>query len=142
MRSKHVVVLMLVLAASLCSHGAAASKSTGVYDLASDFALTQTPHSIWQYGYSATRSTDPGQFRNDLVVDMTNPIGFWHSSTAINTGVMSGYYPYVAHNPTRSTRVGPVGGWAVRPGEVAMEANGNGLYSLVRFVTPHSGIYH
>jgi hypothetical protein len=37
--------------------------------------------------------------------------------------------------------MGSQNGWAVRPGEVAMEASNTGQYSLIRFVAPVAGTY-
>jgi hypothetical protein len=42
---------------------------------------------------------------------------------------------------TPRSRMGSNNGWAVRPGEVAMEASNGGQYSLVRFVAPVAGTY-
>ena len=70
--------------------------------------------------------------------DSTGSIGFWHP--AANKGPGPGYYPYVAYNTTKQPQVG-CKGWAVRPGEIAMEASNSGQYSLVRFVAPVAGKY-
>jgi hypothetical protein len=37
--------------------------------------------------------------------------------------------------------MGSQNGWAIRPGEVAMEASNTGQYSLIRFVAPVAGTY-
>ena len=70
--------------------------------------------------------------------DPTSSIGFWHP--AANSGPGPGYYPYVAYNTTKQPQVG-CKGWAVRPGEIAMEGSTNGQYSLVRFTAPVAGTY-
>ena len=115
------------------------------FDLSADFSLHDNPNHVWQYGYSATNSLDPDQFRLDqqsdrvdMKCDSTGSIGFWHP--AANTGPGPGYYPYVAFNSAHQTLVG-CKGWPARPGEVAMEASNSGQYSLVRFVAPVSGTY-
>ena len=120
------------------------------FDLSSDFSFhdnpTRTsPNKVWQYGYSETNSLAPNQFRvdtqsdrTDMQCDPTGSIGFWHP--AANHGPGPGYYPYVAYNTTKQTQVG-CKGWAVRPGEVAMEASNSGQYSLVRFTAPAAGTY-
>jgi hypothetical protein len=115
------------------------------FDLSADFSFRDNPNKVWQYGYSATSSLAPDQFRIDMQsdrVDMqcdsTGSIGFWHP--AANHGPGPGYYPYVAHNTTKQSQVG-CKGWAVRAGEVAMEASNSGQYSLVRFVAPMAGTY-
>ncbi|MGC2403163.1 MAG: hypothetical protein WA510_25465 [Acidobacteriaceae bacterium] len=112
--------------------------SNRTFDLAQDFSFRDNLNSIWQYGYSATNSLDPADFRLDQYSDPTSPIGFWHPS--ISSGPGPGWYPYVAYNSSKQTQVGSKG-WAVRPGEVAMEASNAGQYSLVRFVAPKAGTY-
>jgi hypothetical protein len=98
---------------------------------------SQAP-SLWQYGYSETLSLDPAQFRPDTYTETVGPIRFWHP--AKNNGPGLGYYPYVALNTTRETQIGSKG-WAVRPGEIAMEASNIGQYSLVRFTAFDPGEY-
>src|ERR1700678_1097599 len=115
------------------------------FDLSAEFAFRDNPNKVWQYGYSATNSLVPDQFRVDtqsdrvdMQCDSTGSIGFWHP--AANHGPGSGYYPYVAYNTTKQSQVGCKGG-AVRAGEIAMEASNTGQYSLVRFVAPVAGTY-
>jgi hypothetical protein len=121
----------------------AAAQTT--FDLSADFTFRDNPGKVWQYGYSATNSLNPDQFRVDtqsdrvdMKCDSTGSIGFWHP--AANNGPGPGYYPYVAYNTTKQPQVG-CKGWAVRPGEVAMEGSNSGQYSLVRFVAPVAGTY-
>jgi hypothetical protein len=115
------------------------------FDLSTDFSFQKNPNKVWQYGYSATNSLAPDQFRIDEQSDRIDPqcdstgsIGFWHP--AANHGPGPGYYPYVANNTTKQSQVG-CKGWAVRAGEVAMEGSNTGQYSLVRFVAPSTGTY-
>jgi hypothetical protein len=115
------------------------------FDLSADFAFRDNPNKVWQYGYSATNSLAPDEFRVDtqservdMQCDSTGSIGFWHPSE--NHGPGPGYYPYVAYNTAKQSQVG-CNGWAVRAGEVAMEASNSGQYSLVRFVAPVAGTY-
>jgi hypothetical protein len=130
-----VVILLLGLLA----------RAQTTFDLSADFSFQENPHQVWQYGYSATNSLTPDQFRFDtqsdrvdMQCDSTGSIGFWHP--AANKGPGPGYYPYVAYNATKQSRVG-CKGWAVRAGEVAMEASNTGQYSLVRFAAPSAGSY-
>lgn len=48
------------------------------FDLSADFSLQDNPNKVWQYGYSATNSLAPDQFRVDKQADKTGPVGFWH----------------------------------------------------------------
>ncbi|MFZ0760028.1 MAG: hypothetical protein WAM69_08775 [Candidatus Sulfotelmatobacter sp.] len=110
------------------------------FDLSADFSLKNNPNKVWQYGYSATNSLAPDQFRADTESDTSGPVGFWHPAT--NSGPGPGYYPYVAYNTTKQSQAWPTpNGWVVRGGEVAMEASNSGQYSLVRFVAPVAGTY-
>jgi len=110
------------------------------FDLSADFSLHDNPNKVWQYGYSATESLSPDQFRVDENVDhKMTPIGFWHP--AENKGPGPGYYPYVAFNASKKTEFGSSNGWAARAGEIAMEASSSGQYSMVRFTAPLSGSY-
>ena len=112
------------------------------YDLSADFSFANSSGSVWQYGYSATNSLAPDQFRADTVADTGNAgTGFWHPTTSVNTGVTSGYYPYVAKNTASTAHTDPTGNWAVRAGEIAMEGSGSGQYSLIRFIAPAAGKY-
>jgi hypothetical protein len=121
------------------------ARAQTTFDLSADFSFKENPQKVWQYGYSATNSLAPDQFRPDtqsdrvdMQCDSTGSIGFWHP--APNQGPGPGYYPYVAYNTTKQSQVG-CKGWAVRPGEVAMEASTSGQFSLVRFVAPSAGTY-
>ena len=115
------------------------ARGATVYDLSADFSLTTNPGKVWQYGYSATNSLAPDQFRLDHYVVKSDPVGFWHP--AGGTPTQAGYYPYVAHNSTTHSQTDPTHGWAVRPREVAMEASNSGQYSLILFVAPAAGTY-
>jgi hypothetical protein len=110
------------------------------FDLSDDFSLHNNPNKGWQYGYSATNSLAPDQFRFDKHADITGPVGFWHPEASSGPG--PGYYPYIAYNTTKQSQAWPSpNGWVVRGGEVAMEASNSGQYSLVRFVAPAAGTY-
>ena len=109
-----------------------------VFDLSADFSVKNNPNSVWQYGYSATNSLAPDQFHLDQKSMMVGPIGFWHPTQGDQPG--PGYYPYIAYNSTQQPQVGSKG-WAISPGEIAMEASNSGQYSLVRFVAPTEGNY-
>jgi hypothetical protein len=133
------------LAAILCIMFSQLAHAPQTFDLSADFSFSDNPNKVWQYGYSETNSLAPDQFRLDtqsdpvdMQCDPTKSIGFWHPTA--NHGPGPGYYPYVAHNNTKQPQVG-CKGWAVRPGEIAMEASSVGQYSLVRFVAPADGMY-
>jgi hypothetical protein len=125
-------VAILVLFASL-------ARAASVFDLSADFSFQKNPNKVWQYGYSATNSLDPSEFRVDKYADSSGPVGFWHPS--VSSGPGPGWYPYVAYNTTKQSQMGSSNGWSVRPGQVAMEASNTGQYSLIRFVAPVSGTY-
>ena len=109
------------------------------YNLSTGFSLEKNPNQVWQYGYSLTNSLAPDQFQFDKYADTAGVVGFWHP--AKNDWPGPGYYPYVAFNTTSQSRTTPANGWAVRAGEIAMEASNSGQYSLIRFVAPKAGTY-
>src|SRR5229473_7363973 len=80
------------------------AQSPTTYDLSADFSLQHNPNKVWQYGYSATHSLAPDQFRVDKHADTTGPVGFWHPDA--NDGLGPGYYPYIAITPRSSRRLG------------------------------------
>lgn len=127
------IVLILILSCLL-------ARAQTTYDLSADFSLRDNPNKVWQYGYSASNSLAPDQFRLEKQTEQSGPILFWHPDA--NKGPGPGYYPYVAFNTTKQSQAWPVpGGWVVRGGEVAMEASNTGQYSLVRFTAPVPGTY-
>lgn len=105
--------------------------------------LAQQPDPSWQYGYSATPSLSPEDFRAYGYFDPAKPISFWHparTDPSKTEGNGPGYYPYVAINSDRQTQIGSRG-WALRPDEIAMEGSNTGQYSLVRYTVPAHGRY-
>ena len=108
-----------------------------LYDLARDFSLTTNPAGPWHFGFSATPSLAPDQFKRYRVADARKPIGFWHPAPEDNAD--EGYYPYAAWNAAKGSRADPTRSWVLRPGEVALEASNDGQYSIVRFVVPQAG---
>jgi hypothetical protein len=115
------------------------AQSRTTFDLSADFSLQHNPDKVWQYGYSATHSLAPDQFRVDKHVDTTGPVEFWHPAADKEPG--PGYYPYVAYNSAKQSQFGSSNGWAVRAGDVAMEASNSGHYRLIRFMAPVAGAY-
>jgi hypothetical protein len=90
-----------------------------IFDSSADFSLRDNPNKVWRYGYSATNSLASDQFRLDKRGDTTGPVGFWHPEATASPG--PGYYRYIAFNSAKQSQFGSSNGWAVRPGEVAME---------------------
>ena len=66
--------LGLFIVMSLCL----LAQAQTTFDLSGDFSLQNNPNKVWQYGYSATDSLAPDQFRFDKYSDGASPIGFWH----------------------------------------------------------------
>jgi hypothetical protein len=122
-----------------------AAQADTTFDLSNDFSIEANPNKVWEYGYSDTNSLAVDQFRLDKMADSNDTaahasgcIKFWHP--AANKGPGPGYYPYIAYNSSKQSEVG-CKGWAVRPGEVAVEGSNIGQYSLIRFVAPVTGRY-
>ena len=70
------------------------------------------------------------------VAEPTTPVGFWHPGPG-----PAGYYPYIAANLDATIAHDPTNSWAVRPGEVALEASQSGQFAAVQFTIPHAGSY-
>jgi hypothetical protein len=122
-----------------------AAQADTTFDLSNDFSIEANPNKVWQYGYSEANSLAADQFRLDKLADSkdiganaSGCIKFWHP--AANKGPGLGYYPYIAYNSSKKSEVG-CKGWAVRPGEVAVEGSNIGQYGLIRFVAPVPGTY-
>ena len=115
------------------------SLAATTFDVSADFSVEKNPNGPWEYGYSPTNSLDPSKFRLSKAADKRTPIGLWHPSVARKPG--PGYYPYVGRNSDPETRVHESNGWAVRAGQIPMEASNSGQYSVVRFVALASGTY-
>jgi hypothetical protein len=107
-----------------------------VFDLGRDFSFTANPNGPWRYGY--TRGTKLGQaeFSPATEAAATLPVGFWHPGPG-----PAGYYPYVAANLGATTARDPTDSWALRPGEVALEASMTGQFAVVQFTVPRAGAY-
>ena len=128
-----MALLCTVTATSL----AIAAPPAVLYELAREFSLTTNPAGPWHFGFSATPSLAPDQFKAYRVGDARKPIGFWHPAPEDNAD--EGYYPYAAWNAAKGSRADPTRSWVLRPGEVALEASNDGQYSIVRFVVPRTG---
>ena len=101
--------------------------------------MARNPSGPWEYGFSAGSSLAPDQFRPFRVSDPRGPIKFWHPAADDNGG--GDYYPYAAWNASKQSRADPTESWAIRPGEIALEASNVGQYAIVRFVAPRQGRY-
>jgi hypothetical protein len=131
----------VVLAAAICTLSvvpAAARPLRAIHDLAAEFSIARNPNGPWEYGFSAGSTPAPGQFLLHRLAVERGAIDFWHPGAG-NAG--GDYYPYAAWNPSRQTRADPTLSWAIRPGEIALEASNDGQYAIVRFVAPRPGRY-
>lgn len=104
--------------------------------ISTDLSFTKNPNAPWQIGYSLTSSLDSDQFQFCTSADTSDIIGMWHP-----TSDQSGYYPYLGQNRAKLSKVSKTNGWAVRAGQIAMEASNTGQYSLLRFIVPVSANY-
>jgi hypothetical protein len=139
-----VAAIVAVVVMGFASSALVAQADT-IFDLSNDFSVEANPNKVWQYGYSDSNSLAVDQFRldkfansNDTAANASGCIKFWHPTA--NKGPGPGYYPYIAFNSSKQSEVG-CKGWAVRPGEVAVEGSNIGQYSLIRFVAPMAGTY-
>ncbi len=112
---------------------------TTTFDPGTDFSVASNPAGVWQYGYSATNSLAPNQFHLDRYAQHQGGVVFWQPDS-VESAQQPAHYPYVAFNTDKSHTDNSIG-WAIRAGEVAMEASNTGQYSLLRFVAPKGGTY-
>ena len=59
------------------------SRAATKFDLNEDFSVQQNSNRVWEYGYSATNSLDPAQFRLNTYVAKAGPLVFWHPPSLI-----------------------------------------------------------
>jgi hypothetical protein len=130
----YLLLIGLAALAPLAAQGTHPS----TYSPAKDISPAK-PSPWWEIGYSMSASLAPDQFRVAAWSDTSEPVVAWHPSKP--EGYERGYYPYVAFNPTDRSRTTSAHGWALRPGQFAMEAAGDGAFSIVRFVAPVAGAY-
>jgi hypothetical protein len=135
--SKRVALLAVLVVGA--GRWATARPPRAIHDLAAEFSIDRNPNGPWQYGFSAAGSLVPEQFRLSHNADTRGAIEFWHPAAADNAG--GDYYPYVARNASKQPRADPTASWAIRPGEIALEASNVGQYAIVRFVAPRRGRY-
>jgi hypothetical protein len=127
-----------IQSAATVGGGAAAggAKESIVFDLGRDFAFSGNPNGPWRYGFIRGTKLVAKEFSLATVAAPTTPVGFWHAGQG-----KAGYYPYVAANRGATTAREPTESWAVRPGEVALEAGKTGQLAVVQFVAPGPGSY-
>jgi hypothetical protein len=106
------------------------------FDLGGDFSFSRNPNGPWRYGSTRTSTLVAADFQLDAFAVATTPIGFWHPGEGSGA-----YYPYVAANVGAAASADPTSSWALRPGEISMEASADGRYAAVQFVAPEAGAY-
>ena len=72
--------------AAVCIFFVSFAHAASSFDLSADFSFQKNPNKVWQYGYSATNSLDPAEFRVDKYADSSGPVGFWHPSVSSGPG--------------------------------------------------------
>src|SRR5262249_16189590 len=128
------VVASIVVACAACAASSRPGDGTlDTFDIAQGFSASENPNGPWSYGYIVDATVD-GSAALATFPPHVHAVDFWHASATV-------YYPYAAHAEGSSTTLGSMNGWAVRPGEVAMEGSGAGQASVVRFAAPHDGVF-
>jgi hypothetical protein len=129
--------LAVVLLAACTARQARPLPAPTVFDPGADFSPDRNPNGVWQYGSTQAQALEPSAFRRDEQHAVQPPVLFWQPTAA-------DHFPYVAGHRAAvtevyATRRGP--GWAVRAGQLALEASNDGRYAVVRFTAPASGRY-
>lgn len=105
---------------------AAAASHAALYDLTTDFSITNgNPNGVWSYGYRPTLTG----------------ARVLYSATATGSGIDSWYTPGISGDATPSVfkRTG-TGANGVAQGQTAMHSGPNGEYSSLLFTAPVSGL--
>jgi hypothetical protein len=107
-----------------------------VFDLGRDFSFTANPNGPWRYGYTKGTNLAGSALTPVTATELTTSVGFWHPGPG-----STGYYPYIAANLGPTIAHDPTGSWAVRPGEVALEASASGQFAAIEFTVPRTASY-
>jgi hypothetical protein len=107
-----------------------------VFDLGRDFSFASNPNGPWRYGYTRGKTLRRAEFVPATAASVGGAVGFWQPASG------KGHrFPYVAANVGPTTARDDSGSWAVRPGEVALEASKSGQFAVVEFTVPADGSY-
>ena len=148
LRSRIAAVTGITLVACVAGCGgravgdtpASGPASTGaspiIFDLGGEFSFAANPNGQWSYGYTRATQLARSDFALATVADPSTPVGFWHPGPG-----PAGYYPYIAAGPGLATSHDPTNSWALRPGEVALEASASGQFAVIEFNVPRAGGY-
>jgi hypothetical protein len=124
------IVAALLLCSTTALHAAL------LFDPAAEFSVTENPHGVWTYGYSATLGGNLLSFNGTGSVNSSRPLG---------VGI-EGYYvdnlftvPMIAHNPT-TTAFATIDG-SLEPSGLALHPGQNGEYAVLRFRAPDDASY-
>jgi hypothetical protein len=118
------------------SSASSETEAPALFDLGRDFSFTANPNGPWRYGYTRGAQLARSAFTLATVAELTTPVGFWHPGPG-----RAGYYPYIAAGLGPTVAIDPTGSWAVRPGEVALEASETGQLAVIEFTVPRAGSY-
>ena len=123
-----------------CRGGAKTSSKTS-FSAGGDFSKSANPNGPWRFGYTHAGTLARSEFMPDTFANEKGVVGFWHPGRDA-----AGYFPYIAAGLTASVAVfrsakDPTSAWAVRPGELALEASNDGQLAVVEFTVPRAGSY-
>jgi hypothetical protein len=111
---------------------AAKPSSSAIFNVASDFSLTNNPNGAWRYGWSSSLGSSFNLYSN--VGKQTPTIDLWYDPTKKIEP------PFVVHNSTASENNShPT--ITYQPGQLGFHPGYYGEYSIVRWIAPEAGNY-
>jgi hypothetical protein len=131
--TRFILITMALATISGCHHSDSEKQPKSFNPVLS---FSQNPTEFWSVGFSNNATLDLDQFKLCKSSDTSDVIGMWHPGPDA-----AGYYPYVGQNRGKVSKAERTNGWAVRPGEIALEGSNSGQYSLLRFTVPENGSY-
>ncbi len=104
---------------------------SAIFNVASDFSLTNNPNGAWRYGWSSSLGSSFNLYNN--VGKLTPPIDLWYDPTKTGS-------PFVVHNST-ATEDNSHPTITYQPSQLGFHPGYYGEYSIVRWIAPEAGTY-
>jgi len=104
---------------------------SAIFNVASDFSLTNNPNGAWRYGWSSSLGSSFNLYNK--VGKLTPTIDLWYDPTKTGS-------PFVVHNSTATVNNShPT--ITYQPSQLGFHPGYYGEYSIVRWIAPEAGTY-
>jgi hypothetical protein len=121
----------IMLMAAFILGMAAKPSFSAIFNVASDFSLTNNPNGAWRYGWSSSLGSNFNLYSN--VGKVTPTIDLWYDSTKNGS-------PLVLHNST-ATEDNSHPTITFQPNQLGFHPGYYGEYSIVRWIAPEAATY-